>query len=234
MSRLPRLFVPGLPLLITQRGNNGSSIFHDEADYRQYLQWLRDALRESSIALHAYVLMPDHVHLLVTAGDEKSPGRFMQRLGRQYVRWFNDRHHRSGTLWEGRYRSTVLEPTAWLLPASGYVELNPVRRGLVADAEHYPWSSCRHHFGLGHDPLVTDHALYWALGNTPFERQAAYRRIIEAGHTTTQLAGIRYAAHHGWMLGEPSPGMQDFPPTRRTAPLPKGRPRKQTTPDQDH
>lgn len=226
MSRLPRLFVPGLPLLITQRGNNGSTIFQDEADYRQYLQWLRDALREDAVALHAYVLMPDHVHLLISAGEDKAPGRLMQRIGRQYVRWFNDRHHRSGTLWEGRYRSTVLEPQNWLLPATTYVERNPVRKGFVIESDHYPWSSARHHSGLSHDPLVTDHALYWALGNTPFERQAAYRRLLAAGHAPDQLERVRYAAHHGWMLGEMQLSAQDPQPSRRLNPLPKGRPRK--------
>jgi putative transposase len=217
-------------MLITQRGNNGTAIFQDENDYRQYLLWLRDALRELSIQLHAYVLMPDHVHLLLSAGDEKSPGRFMQRIGRQYVRWFNDRHHRSGTLWEGRYRSTVLDPGAWLLTASSYVELNPVRRGLVADADHYAWSSCRHHFGLSHDPLITDHALYWALGNTPFERQAAYRTLAGAGHSSAQLQAIRYAAHHGWMLGDARPEASDLQPSRRPGPIARGRPRKTLPP----
>lgn len=226
MSRLPRLFVPGFPLLITQRGNNGSAIFLDETDFRQYLQCLRDALRESALLLHAYVLMPDHVHLLISAPNEKFVGQMMQRLGRRYVRWFNDRHHRSGTLWEGRYRSTVLEPRAWLLAVSCYIEANPVRKGLVAACEHYPWSSSRHHHGLLHDPLVSDHAYYWALGNTPFERQAAYRTLIDAGNSATQLEAIRYAAHKGWLLGEIPPGSPEAQPTRRLAPLAKGRPRK--------
>jgi putative transposase len=226
MSRLARLFVPGFPQLITQRGNNGTAIFLDETDFRQYLQYLRDALRESALLLHAYVLMPDHVHLLVSAPNEKSLGRMMQQLGRRYVRWFNDRHHRSGTLWEGRYRSTVLEPCAWFLAASCYVEANPVRNGLVAGCEHYPWSSCCHHYGLLHDPLVSDHARYWGLGNTPFERQAAYRALIDAGVSLVQLETIRYAAHRGWMLGEIPLDSPDVQPTRRPTPLSKGRPRK--------
>lgn len=227
MSRLPRLFVPGFPLLITQRGNNRCATFSDETDYRQYLLYLRESLRESGMQLHAYALMPEHVHLLLSAPDATAPGTFMQRLGRRYVRWFNDRHHRSGTLWEGRYRSTALEPETWLLPVSRYIELNPVRAGLTAAAELYPWTSCRHHYGLKPDPLVSDHVQYWALGNTPFDRQAAYRAQLEAGIAPDALDAIRYAAHRGWMLGEPSRGAEhEFQPSRRVAPLPKGRPRR--------
>ncbi|MDQ7989077.1 MAG: transposase [Candidatus Dactylopiibacterium sp.] len=226
MSRLPRLFVPGFPQLITQRGNNRTAVFLDDEDYAQYLRHLREALRETGVQLHAWVLMPDHVHLLVSADAAPATGQVMQRLGRRYVRWFNDRHGRSGTLWEGRYRSTALEPDAWLLAASRYVELNPVRSGLVGSPEHHPWSSCRHHLGLERDPLVTDHAAYWALGNTPFERQAAWRTLLTAGEGQAALAAIRYAAHRGWMLGEAPAAPVDAPLVRRAAPLPRGRPRR--------
>lgn len=226
MSRLPRLYVPGLPQLLLQRGNNRMPVFADEVDFEQYRLHLREALRETGVALHAYVLMPDHVHLLLTPGDEKAVGSLMQRLGRRYVRWFNDRHKRTGTLWEGRYRSTVLAPESFLLACYGYVELNPVRAGLVADPAHYGWSSCRHHLGLERDPLVSDHALFWALGNTPFDRQAAYRHLLDEGNGKAQLEAIRYAAHRGWALGElAQPGEAE--PNRRLAPLPKGRPRRQ-------
>lgn len=226
MSRLPRLYIPGLPQLITQRGNNRSHIFLDDVDYTQYRQHLRESARETGLALHAYVLMPDHVHLLVSSPEEGATGRLMQRLGRRYVRWFNDRHQRSGTLWEGRYRSTVVEPGAWLLAAHRYLELNPVRAGYASSPEHYSWSSCRHHLGLESDPLVADHRLYWALGNTPFERQAAYRGLLEAGTPLAELDRIRFAAHRGWMLGEISEIATEISPHRRVAPLPKGRPRK--------
>lgn len=226
MSRLPRLYIPGLPQLITQRGNNRSTVFSDEADFQQYRQHLRESAREAGVALHAYVLMPDHAHLLITPPDEGSAGNMMQRLGRRYVRWFNDRHHRSGTLWEGRYRSTVIEPGAWLLIASRYIELNPVRAGHVASAENYPWSSCRHHLGLEPDLLISDHALYWGLGNTPFDRQAAYRKLLEGGISMSELDDLRYAAHRGWMLGEVPPLSGGTGANRRLAPLPKGRPRK--------
>ncbi|GAB2877426.1 transposase [Uliginosibacterium flavum] len=230
MSRLPRLYIPGMPQLIVQRGNNRNPVFTDEGDFQQYRLHLREAAREAGVALHAYVLMPDHAHLLVTAPTEAAAGNLMQRLGRRYVRWFNDRHFRSGTLWEGRYRSTVVEPGEWLLAASRYIELNPVRAGHVADPEHYLWSSCRHHLGLEPDPLISDHALYWGLGNTPFDRQAAYRALLDSGSPPSELDSLRYAAHRGWMLGQAPSSSADAAANRRLAPLPKGRPRKNIAP----
>lgn len=226
MARLPRLYVPGLPQLILQRGNNRADIFADEADFLQYRTALREAAQESGVAIHAYVLMPNHVHMLVSFQESGAAGALMQRLGRRYVRWFNDRHFRSGTLWEGRYRSTVLDPHEWLLNASLYIETNPVRQGFVSAASLYPWSSCRHHVGLEQDPLITDHPLYWALGNTPFERQAGYRQQLEAGLTPAQLDQIRYAENNGWMLGRLPEQQIASEASRRLAPLPKGRPRK--------
>ncbi|GAA5164149.1 transposase [Viridibacterium curvum] len=226
MSRLPRLHIPGLPQLILQRGNNRSTIFVDEADFRAFRDMLRESARESAVPIHAYVLMPDHLHILTTPPEAGAVGAMMQRLGRRYVRYFNNRHARSGTLWDGRYRSTVIEPVAWLLPAYRYIEQNPVRAGIVGEAAHYPWSSCRHHLGLATDPLVTDHAGYWALGNTPFDRQAAYRALVEATPGSDELADLRHAAHRSWMLGEADLA-SEAGANRRIAPLPKGRPRKQ-------
>jgi len=223
MSRLPRLHVPGLPQLILQRGNNRETIFVDEADYRAYLDILRNAQREIGVPLHAYVLMPDHVHLLLTPAEQGAAGGLMQRIGRRYVRYFNDRHARTGTLWEGRYRSTVVEPVRYLLACYRYIELNPLRADLEELPEHYLWSSCRGHVGLATDPLLTDHPFYWALGNTPFERQAAYRSLLEAKQPEEELEAIRYAAHRGWLLGETDLASEGGA-NRRTQPLPKGRP----------
>ncbi|GAA5176444.1 transposase [Niveibacterium umoris] len=226
MARLARLYVPGLPQLITQRGNNRTALFIDETDYQQFLQCLRDGLKECAVQLHAYVLMPDHVHFLATGADERSIPNWMQRQGRRYVRWFNDRHRRTGTLWEGRYRSTVLEPSQWLLASYRYVDTNPVRSGAVPEAPYWPWSSARTHLGLESDPHLTDHTQFWSLGNTPFERQASYRRYLEQGAGKTELEAIRYAAHRGWLLGHLESDPSAPPPSRRMAPLPKGRPSK--------
>jgi putative transposase len=146
--------------------------------------------------------MPNHVHLLVTPPDAVAVGHAMQAIGRRYVRWFNDRHARTGALFEGRYRSTVVEADRYLLACMRYIELNPVRAGIVQRPEQFPWSSYRHHVGLVADPDIADHPLYWSLGNTPFERQAAYMRLFEQEAGAGELDRIRAATHGGWALGE--------------------------------
>lgn len=225
MARLGRLFVPGYPQLVLQRGNNGAALFLDEEDYRQFLHILRESAREASLAIHAYVLMPDHVHLLLSAPTAEAVSSAVQRLGRGYVRWFNDKHHRSGTLWEGRYRSTAVEPRQYSLACYRYIESNPVRRGLAPDVAAYPWASGRHHLGLAPDPLISDHACYWALGNTPFERQGAYQRHLDSAVPPGEIEAIRYAGHRGWLLGE-VPSQSESGMVRRTHPLAKGRPKQ--------
>lgn len=229
MARLPRLTVPGLPHHLIQRGNNRQSIFIDEVDCANYLRELRELAEAHSLAVHAYVLMPNHVHLIVTPGEDGALGRMMQALGRRYVRRFNDRHKRTGTLWEGRYRSTVIEADRYLVACMRYVELNPVRAGLVDEPALFRWSSHAHHVGLRVDPVVTEHTVYWALGNTPFERQVAYRRLFE--HASTQpddeVSAIRYATNRGWALGDDGFARElSQLASRRANPLKVGRPRK--------
>ena len=165
------------------------------------LEDLAGICRQGPLAIHAYVLMPDHFHLLLTPGDAPALSHSMQSLGRRYVRWFNERHQRSGTLWEGRFRSTVLEPERYLLDCMRYIELNPVRSALVADAASYPWSSMAHHLGLRVDPLITDPPQFWSLGNTPFERQAAYGRLCAAPLDPQVLEQLRASIQRGWPLG---------------------------------
>ncbi|EYC52282.1 transposase [Hylemonella gracilis str. Niagara R] len=203
MARLPRLSVAGQAHHVVQRGNDGQAIFRDEVDRRQMLQLLETQAREHRVALHAYVLMDNHVHLLLTPATAEGLPKMMQAVGRRYVRWFNDRHGRSGTLWEGRYRSTVIEAERHLLPCMAYIDLNPVRAGLVAQAADYPWSSHTHHIGQRADRLVTPHALYWALGNTPFAREAAYTRLVAEGLTQQQQEALTDSAFKGWALGGP-------------------------------
>ncbi|MFO6419966.1 REP-associated tyrosine transposase [Hylemonella sp. W303a] len=201
MARLPRLSVAGHAHHVVQRGNDGQAIFRDEVDRRQMLQLLETQAREHRVALHAYVLMDNHVHLLLTPATAEGLPKMMQAVGRRYVRWFNDRHGRSGTLWEGRYRSTVIEAERHLLPCMAYIDLNPVRAGLVAQAADYPWSSHVHHIGQRADRLVTPHALYWALGNTPFAREAAYTRLVAEGLSQQQQEALTDSAFKGWALG---------------------------------
>jgi putative transposase len=214
MARQPRIAAAGFPHHVIQRGNNRQAVFTDPADYQRYLALVRQIAAERSVTIHAFVLMPNHVHLLVTPSDETALSRFMQALGRRYVRWFNDRHRRTGTLWEGRFRSTVIEADRYLFACMRYIELNPVRAGLCADPSEYRWSSYRHHVGLGVDPMISDHALFWRLGNTPFERQVAYRHLFDTPLANQELAEIRQATNRGFALataetigGEKVPGV---------------------------
>ncbi len=227
MSRLPRLVAPGLPHHLIQRGNNRQAIFVDATDCGRFVGDLARLAGEHGLAIHAYVLMPNHVHLLATPASRESMSRVMQALGRCYVRWFNARHGRTGTLWEGRYRSTVVETDRYLLACMRYLDMNPVRSGLVDDPGAYRWSSHRHYLGLAVDALVTEHPAYWALGNTPFERQMAYRRMFDATPPAGEIDAIRAATQRGWALGE-GDFLRDVESAggRRARPLRSGRPRK--------
>jgi putative transposase len=201
MARLPRLTVPGYPHHIIQRGNNRQPIFIDAQDRERLLAELQEQAKRHQVALHAYVLMGNHLHLLATPETAEGVPLMMQGLGRAYVRWFNRRHGRSGTLWEGRYRSTLIESERYLLACMVYIDLNPVRAGMVAAPADYRWSSHAHYAGLHSDPLVTPHALYWALGNTPFAREQAYVDLVRSGLDPWQQDALRRAAHSGWALG---------------------------------
>ena len=201
MARLPRIDLPGIPQHVVQRGNNRLPCFLDDEDRARYRQLLREALLASDCRLHAYVLMENHVHLLVTPPRAGAIGQLMQRLGRQYVGQFNARHGRTGTLWEGRYKACLVDTTEYLLRCARYIDLNPVRAGMLASAADYPWSSHAHLAGLRHDPLLTPHPLYWQLGNTPFAREQAYVNLVRAGLAPEQHAALGQAAHSGWALG---------------------------------
>jgi putative transposase len=226
MARLPRLTAPGLPHHLIQRGNNRQAVFGDEADCVRYLDDLGELTARHGVAIHAYVLMPNHVHLLATPAAADALARVMQGMGSRYVRWFNARHGRTGTLWEGRFRSTVVQTDRYLLACMRYLESNPVRAGLVDEPSAFRWSSCRHHVGLRVDPLITEHAVFWALGNTPFERQSAYRRLFEQGGGEEEIQAIRQATRRGWALGEPGFVEEvSVKAGRRALPVRPGRPR---------
>jgi putative transposase len=203
MARLPRLTLADYPHHIIQRGNNRQAIFVDRQDFETMLGLLAESAQKFSVAIHAYVLMDNHFHLLATPATAEALPLMMQAVGRSYVRYFNQRHGRSGTLWEGRYRSTLIEAERYLLACMVYIDLNPVRAGMVALPAAWPWSSHAHYLGQRIDKLVTPHALYWALGNTPFAREAAYAALVQTGIGSGEQAALTDAALRGWALGDP-------------------------------
>jgi putative transposase len=202
MARLPRLTLPGVPHHVIQRGNNRQTIFSGSADYAFFLDLLSENAIRFGVQVHAYVLMDNHFHLLATPETALGLPQMMQAVGRRYVRYFNDSQGRSGTLWEGRYRSTVVQTERYLLACMAYIDLNPVRAGLVADPRDYPWSSYGNAIGLRADKLVTPHPLYWGLGNTPFAREAAYANLVQAGISQAQQEQLTQSALRGWALGD--------------------------------
>ncbi|MFM6986233.1 MAG: transposase [Hydrogenophaga sp.] len=227
MARLPRLTVAGYPQHVIQRGNNRQPIFLDDQDRQYMLALLGEYAPLMDVALHAYVLMDNHFHLLATPGTAEGLPKLMQAVGRRYVRHFNHRHGRTGTLWEGRYRSTVIETDRYLLTCMVYLDLNPVRAGLVSHARDYPWSSHAHCIGLRVDRLVTPHPLWWALGNTPFAREAAYAEMVHSGLSVAQQGELTDATLRGWVLGTDGFVTQLQAQTpRRVRPKRPGRPPK--------
>ncbi|MFN2308665.1 MAG: transposase, partial [Gammaproteobacteria bacterium] len=201
MARLPRYFVPGQPLHIIQRGNNREPIFASDDDYRFYLDCLIDAADQRGLAVHAYVLMTNHVHLLATPDTDTSVGKTLQSVGRRYVQYFNHTYQRTGTLWEGRYKATLIDSEAYLLTCMRYIELNPARAGMVDHPPDYPWSSYARNARGAAQPLVTPHSLYRRLGRTDSERQSAYRKLFRAHLSQSDIDAIRTATNRAWVLG---------------------------------
>ena len=202
MARLPRLTLAHEPHHVIQRGNNRQPIFFDDADRARMLALLAEHAPRHGVALHAYVLMDNHFHVLATPSTDDGLSSFMQAVGRSYVRAFNDRHSRTGTLWEGRYRSTVIQAERYLIACMVHMDLNPVRDGVSADARSFPWSSHAHYVGLRNDRFLTPHALYWALGNTPFAREAAYADRVAVGIGEKDRALLIAATLQGWAAGD--------------------------------
>ena len=203
MARLPRLTLPHYPHHIIQRGNNRQPIFASVADYQMLLDLLDENARKFNVAIHAYVLMSNHFHLLAMPATPDGLPQMMQAVGRRYVRYFNDSQKRTGTLWEGRYKSTLIQTDRYLLTCMAYMDLNPVRAGLVPGPPDYPWSSYGHFTGQRIDKLITPHPLVWELGNTPFAREAAYAQLVLSGISLVQQAALTEATLSGWALGEP-------------------------------
>lgn len=231
MARLPRLILAGQPHHVILRGNNRQAIFFSDLDRQHLLNTIGEVAALYGVSVHAYVLMDNHFHLLVTPPTAEALSRMMQALGRRYVGWFNARHQRSGTLWEGRFRAGLIEGERHLLACMRYIELNPVRAGLCQRAEEWPWSSAAHHLGLGRQPVINEHPLYWSMGNTPFEREHAYREFMEQGVPAREQVEFTEAVLRGRPMASDAflkrlAGEHERVVARR----PRGRPRKLADP----
>jgi putative transposase len=229
MARRRRFFLPDTPFHVIQRGNNRSRCFFRDRDYRLYRQWLGEYAAHFGCLVHAYVLMPNHVHLLLTPGDSQGPSQFMQCLGRRYVSYVNRTQERTGTLWEGRFRASPVETEEYLFRLYRYIELNPVRAGMVDHPSHYPWSSFLHNATGREDDVVTAHPHYDQLAPTERERRAAYRGLFDEPLSDELLGLIRDSAVAGLPIGNPAFHRRierifgirlTTPPGRKTSSLP--------------
>ena len=200
MARQPRLVFPDTALHIVQRGHDRRPCFRDETDYLVYLSNVRDLARTIGFALHAYCLMTNHVHLLITPSDPKACSRLMRHLGQRYVQYFNRRHRRSGTLWEGRFRSCLVDSARYVLACYRYVEMNPVRAGIVSKPIEYAWSSHAGNSGQADNRLLTPHAEYAALAADRDALHAAYRGLFVQPEDSGFLTGVRDATNGGFAL----------------------------------
>ncbi len=202
MARLPRLTVTDYPHHVILRGNNRQDIFKTPTDFERMHELLLIHSQEQQVEVHSYVFMSNHLHLLLTPRVDQALPKMMQAVGRSYVRYFNQKHGRTGTLWEGRYRATLIQAERYLLACMVYIDLNPVRAHMVEQPLDYRWSSHSQYVGPRSDRLVTPHALYWALGNTPFSREAAYAELVQAGVARDQQSALINATLKAWALGD--------------------------------
>ncbi|NDY72942.1 transposase [Desulfobacter hydrogenophilus] len=201
MPRRPRIVVPNIPLHIIQRGNNKQACFFADNDYLFYLQWLEEYALTSGCLIHAYVLMTNHVHLLLTPKSNSSTGNLLKRLGQRYVQYINRTYRRTGTLWEGRYRSCLVQEEKYLLTCQRYIELNPVRAGIVEHPGEFKWSSYRHNGQGEMSGFITPHILYQSLGETNNQQQTTYRGLFRYELEPDEIDQIRKATNGNFALG---------------------------------
>ena len=201
MARQPRIVLAGQPQHVIQRGNNRDIIFVADGDYKLYLETLAEACVRFECDVHAYALMTNHVHMLMTPYRDDGISKVMQSLGRKYVQYFNYQYRRSGTLWEGRYKSTLLDSERYLLICYRYIELNPVRACMVEHPSQYPWTSYGANAMGDENELVMPHEIYMRLGATDKERKQAYRQLFRTHIGEATLREIREATNKAWVLG---------------------------------
>ncbi|PCI51216.1 MAG: transposase [Alphaproteobacteria bacterium] len=227
MARLARLNLANVPQHVVQRGNNRQATFFADEDYAVYLDKLKEYADKYQVAIHAYVLMTNHVHLLLTPSTKTGVSQMMQALGRYYVRYINQTYHRSGTLWEGRYKSTLVDSEAYFLLLSRYIELNPVRAEMVDHPAEYPWSSYHGNATDKDIALLSPHNCYKALDKNDVDRKAAYAALFNDHISEKIIEEIRHATEKSWVLGDSRFKQQIEQATgRRTSPTPRGGDRK--------
>lgn len=235
MPRQARIVLPGIALHVVQRGNDRHACFRHDGDRFLYLLHLRELADKHGCAVHAYCLMTNHVHLLLTPLTTGSVSELMRDLGQRYVQYVNRAYGRTGTLWEGRFRSCIVESARYVLACYRYIELNPVRAGMVGCASDYPWSSHRSNAGLQADRLVTSHPEFAALASDQASRHKAYREFFEHSLEPTLENDIRAATSGGYPLGSESFKKNlALAPGQRLAPGRRGRrPRRIDKSDQE-
>lgn len=225
MARLPRVCPIGVPQHVIQRGNNHQVCFVNEHDFKAYANWLIEYANKFEVDVHAWVFMTNHVHLLCTPRKHNAVSQMMQGLGRQYVRYFNHTYQRTGTLWEGRFKSCLVEEESYLIHLYRYIESNPVRAGMVSDPADYSWSSYQINALGKKSPLCTSHPQYLGLGKNKLARLEAYRELFKAHVDTTLITDIRECTNRGMAIGSREFKLQIEKLTgKRMLPAKRGRP----------
>ena len=202
MPRKPRFFLPNVPVHIVQRGASRDPVFFEDEDYRAYAFWMKEAAIKHNVAIHAFVLMTNHVHILLTAQSGASVGHFMQHIGRRYVPFINHKYNRSGSIWEGRFKSSLVQSDRYFLAVMRYIELNPVRANIVEHPSLYRWSSFHHNGGAKQFSFITTHPAYNALSRNIEERIQNYLRLFEYHLDSHELSAIQTAWQTGTPLGD--------------------------------
>lgn len=201
MPRKPRFIIPNVPVHIVQRGHSRNPVFFEDGDYSAYLNWLKTGAERYRVAIHAYVLMTNHIHILATPSDTESVMRMMQYVGRHYVPYINFTYGTSGSIWEGRYKASLVQDETYLLTCMRYIELNPVRADMVRSPARYPWSSYRANAQGKENTLITPHAEYLALGTSSDERCRVYKDLFKGHVDADDLRDIRTSLQTGTPLG---------------------------------
>lgn len=199
MPRKPRFFLPNIPVHIVQRGHSRGPVFFESQDYATYAHWLKEGSKKYDIAVHAFVLMTNHIHLLITQTKAKNVSLFMQFIGRNYVPYINYKYGKSGSIWEGRYKASIVQEETYFLAVMRYIELNPVRANMVDLPGHYRWSSYCHNAGDREIRFIRPHPVYLDLGKTERERYSAYQNLFEGHLNAEEMKRI----HESWLTGTP-------------------------------